>query len=280
MITIKDLSFRYHKIDVLKQISLNFERGKIYGLLGENGVGKTTLLKVISGLQPPYSGTCEVDGMESFARHPQMLQNICFLPDAQIPTTGKTPLQHIRWLAPFYPNYNESRFHELMKRLNVDADTKFRSMSLGMQKKSMIAVSLALGTDYLLLDEPTNGLDIPSKSELRRILAESIDENKTILISTHQVKDVENLLDTIIILTEREVLLNCDTDVICRKLCFQYSDCQEPQALYSEPHPGGYINVTRNIEQAESQLNIEALFNAVIRNRETIKEIFNDKWVQ
>lgn len=274
MIEIRNLDFSYKKTPVFHNINLTFKPGSIYGLLGENGVGKTTLLKIISGLQQPQVGVCMVDGRPSFDREPQFLQNIVFLPDEVTLPDNSTPASYVSELAPFYPNYAYGTFLHLMQEMEVDSERKFKEMSYGQQKKSLIACALSLGTDYVLLDEPTNGLDIPSKADFRTILSKRMGENTTIIISTHQVKDVENLIDPIIILTHDDVLLNASIETITQKLSFTYDTTQAPDALYSEQQPGGYMNVCVNKEGVESQVNIEGLFNAVLRNRETIKKLF------
>jgi ABC-2 type transport system ATP-binding protein len=174
----------------------------------------------------------------------------------------------------FYPNYDENLFHELCKEMEVDPTRKFAELSFGQQKKCLIATALALNTDYLLLDEPTNGLDIPSKTLFRQVIAKHATENRTIIISTHQVKDVENLIDPIVILNSNAVLLDASVQRIQQKLFFEYGGEQRPDALYSEMQPGGFLNVVPNQTGEESQLNIEALFNAVLRNKNTIKELF------
>lgn len=275
MIDIKNLSFGYKKTPVFEGISLQFEKGKIYGLLGENGVGKTTLLKLICGLQRPEQGSCMVDGLVSFDRKPEMLRNILFMPDEVMLPYDATPIKYVKELAPFYPRYDEGVFRNMMQELEVEPDRRFKEMSFGQQKKSLIAASLSLGTDYVLLDEPTNGLDIPSKSDLRRILSKRTGEETAIIISTHQVKDVENLIDPIIILSQKDVLLNATMEEIAGKLCFTYSEQPLEGALYSEMLPGGVLNVMENVDGEESQVNIEALFNAVLRNRERINRMFN-----
>lgn len=274
MIQIKNLSFGYKKSPVLSNIDLSFEKGHIYGLLGENGVGKTTLLKLISGLQKPQQGLCMVDDFVSFDRKPEFLQNIFFMPDEAVLPYNSTPNKYVHELESFYPGYLESTFVSLMKEMQVDPDKSFKTMSYGQQKKSLIACALSLGTDYVLLDEPTNGLDIPSKADFRRLLTQMTDERKTIIISTHQVKDVENLIDPIIILCQNEVLLNASMERITEKLFFEYGGMPRADALYSEMQPAGCMNVVANTEGEESQVNIEALFNAVLRNRETIKSLF------
>ena len=274
MIEIKNLDFSYKKTPVFNDINLSFPQGAIYGLLGENGVGKTTLLKIICGLQRPVQGTCTVDGITSHDRLPEMLQRIVFLPDEVTLPDNTTPQRYVDELAPFYPTFSQGTFLHLMQELEVEPDRKFREMSFGQQKKSLIAASLSLGTDYVLLDEPTNGLDIPSKAQFRSILSKIVDEGKTIIISTHQVKDVENLIDPIVILSHNAVLLDASVREITEKLCFEYGGEERDDALYSELMPGGYLNVVPNTTGEESQMNIEALFNAVLRNKSKINELF------
>ena len=277
MIEISNLTFCYKRVPVFQNISLTFKPGFIYGLLGENGVGKTTLFKLICGLQRPQQGSCHVDLFTPADRDPLFLQNIVFLPDAMALPEDKTPLHYVNELRPFYPTFSQEQFLALMQELEVDPKRKFNEMSLGQQKKSLIACALSLGTEYILLDEPTNGLDIPSKAQLRSILAKRMQDTTTIIIATHQVRDVENLIDPIIILTMDDVLLNASISEIGQKLHFEYGSAQNPEALYSEAQPGGYLNVVKNDSLGESQVNIEALFNTVLRNKKTIKEMFSTK---
>ena len=280
MITINNLDFSYKNAAVFKNISLEFKEGNVYGLLGENGVGKTTLLKIISGLQFPQSGTCTVDDFIPSERYPYFLQNIFYLPE-EVVTEETTPEKFINKLGVFYPRYDHSYFLNLMKELEVDATKKFNAMSYGQKKKSLLACALSLRTDYLLLDEPTNGLDIPSKALFRKVILQhgvSTDftdlHGTTIIISTHQVKDVENLIDPIVILDHDEVLLNATFEEISQRLYFEYGAEKSDEALYSEMMPGGYINVLPNTFNMESKVNVEALFNAVRCNKKKIREIF------
>lgn len=277
MITLKNLDFSYKNAAVFKNISLEFKDGNVYGLLGENGVGKTTLLKIISGLQFPKSGTCIVDDFIPSERNPYFLQNIFYLPEEVI-TEDTTPEKFINKLGVFYPRYDHSYFLNLMKELEVDYTKKFDAMSYGQKKKSLLACALSLRTDYLLLDEPTNGLDIPSKALFRKVIlqhsTDAINSVPTIIISTHQVKDVENLIDPIVILEHDEVLLNSTFEEISQRLYFEYGAEKSDEALYSEMMPGGYINVLPNTFNMESKVNVEALFNAVRCNKKKIREIF------
>ena len=274
MIEIKNLGFSYKRVPVFDNISLSFDKGCIYGLLGENGVGKTTLLKIISGLQRPLSGCCTVDGVDSFKRLPSFLEDIVFLPDEVRLPNDITPAKYVGEWGRFYKNYSQGVFHELMHELDVDPDKRFREMSYGQVKKSLICCALSLGTSYVLLDEPTNGLDIPSKGDFRRILSKRADENTCIIVSTHQVKDVENLIDPIIIISNNDVLLNASVEEIAKRLYFEYGAAKRDDALYSETLPGGYMNVVCNDNGEESLINIEGLFNAVLKNQRIVKSMF------
>ena len=275
MITINTLDFSYKNAAVFKNISLNFKRGNVYGLLGENGVGKTTLLKLICGLQHPTAGTCTVDEFVPSERNPYFLQNIFFLPEEVI-TDDTTPEKFVKKLGVFYPRYDHEYFLNLMNELEVDATKKFDALSYGQKKKALLACALSLRTDYLLLDEPTNGLDIPSKALFRKVILQHCTDETTVIISTHQVKDVENLIDPIVILDHDEVLLNATFEEISSKLYFEYGAEKSDDALYSEMMPGGYINVLPNNFEMESKVNVEALFNAVRNNKKKIREIFKN----
>ena len=275
MITINTLDFSYKNVAVFKNISLNFKRGNVYGLLGENGVGKTTLLKLICGLQHPTAGTCTIDEFVPSERNPYFLQNIFFLPEEVI-TDDTTPEKFVKKLGVFYPRYDHEYFLNLMNELEVDATKKFDALSYGQKKKALLACALSLRTDYLLLDEPTNGLDIPSKALFRKVILQHCTDETTVIISTHQVKDVENLIDPIVILDHDEVLLNATFEEISSKLYFEYGAEKSDDALYSEMMPGGYINVLPNNFEMESKVNVEALFNAVRNNKKKIKEIFEN----
>ena len=284
MIAIKNLDFSYKNAAVFKNISLNFKEGNVYGLLGENGVGKTTLLKLICGLQQANAGSCTVDEFIPSERNPYFLQNIFYLPEEVI-TDDTTPELFVKKLGVFYPRYDHQYFIDLMQELEVDITRKFSALSYGQKKKALLACALSLRTDYLLLDEPTNGLDIPSKAKFRKVILEHSTDaaNKdaashvpTIIISTHQVKDVENLIDPIVILDHDEVLLDATFEEISSKLYFDYGTEKSGDALYSEMMPGGYINVLPNKFEMESKVNVEALFNAVRNNKKRIKEIFDN----
>ena len=273
MIEIKDLAFSYGSSNVLRNITMKLEAGKIYGLLGENGVGKTTLLTLLCGLKKLQTGSIDIDGYNPYERNPLFLEELFYLPDEVAPVNDRA----IRWAretGKFWPEFSLDKFDSLMSLFEVDSSLRMTKMSAGMLKKTYICFALACGTRYLFMDEPTNGLDIPSKAQFRSALLKYTREDSTIVISTHQVRDLENVIDPIIILDTRDVLLNASIEEISSALYFDYSQTLHPDSLYSEQLPGGFIQVRPNTSALESKVNIEALFNAAHRNKTLIKDIF------
>lgn len=276
MIEIKDLAFSYGKTPVLKSITTTLEEGRIYGLLGENGVGKTTLLTLLCGLKKVCSGSITTDGQNPFDRTPTMLQNQFYLPDEVLPIAMKAEC-FAKERGAFWPDYDHAKFLEIMKEFENDPAKKMNQMSAGQLKKTYISLALACGCKYIFMDEPTNGLDIPSKTQFRSAIMKYTSDDSTIVISTHQVRDLENIIDPIIILDRQDVLLNATVEEITSKLYFDYGTQLHPESLYSEQLPGGFIQVYPNTTGEDSKINVEALFNAVHKNKELIKGMFSNK---
>ena len=276
MIEIKDLAFSYGKTPILKSITTTLEEGRIYGLLGENGVGKTTLLTLLCGLKKVCSGSITTDGENPFDRTPTLLQNQFYLPDEVLPVAMKAEC-FAKERGAFWPDYDHSKFLEIMKEFENDPAKKMNQMSAGQLKKTYISLALACGCKYIFMDEPTNGLDIPSKTQFRSAIMKYTSDDSTIVISTHQVRDLENIIDPIIILDRQDVLLNASVEEITSKLYFDYGTQLHPESLYSEQLPGGFIQVYPNTTVEDSKINVEALFNAVHKNKELIKGMFSNK---
>lgn len=276
MIEIKDLAFSYGKTPILKSITTTLEEGRIYGLLGENGVGKTTLLTLLCGLKKVCSGSITTDGENPFDRTPTLLQNQFYLPDEVLPVAMKAEC-FAKERGAFWPDYDHSKFLEIMKEFENDPAKKMNQMSAGQLKKTYISLALACGCKYIFMDEPTNGLDIPSKTQFRSAIMKYTSDDSTIVISTHQVRDLENIIDPIIILDRQDVLLNASVEEITSKLYFDYGTQLHPESLYSEQLPGGFIQVYPNTTGEDSKINVEVLFNAVHKNKELIKGMFSNK---
>ena len=274
MVKINNLTFYYReRKPIFENVSFEMKNG-IYGLLGENGVGKTTLLRIISGLCFPKKGSCQVLGTETVLRNPDMLKQLYYLPEEFI-VPSQTVKSFVKLNSVFYPNFSNEQFNSYLDDFHLDIDSRMKELSFGQKKKVLIAFAISLNTPLTLLDGPTNGLDIPSKSQFRKVIASAFDENKCILISTHQVRDLESLIDPIIILDRNQVLLNNTVEEISKKLLFTYSTTRPEDALFTEQTMLGYTSVLENKYNEESTLNIEALFNAVVTNKEKIRNIFN-----
>ena len=273
MIDIDNITFSYGSNVVLKNITMHLEEGRIYGLLGENGVGKTTLLTLLCGLKKVKSGHIEIDGHIPFNREPSFLSLEYFLSDEVAPMPAEAE-KFASSYGRFWEKFDMSKFLELMQIFETDPKQKMNRMSFGQLKKTYISFALACNCKYLFMDEPTNGLDIPSKAQFRKAVTKYTSEDSTLLISTHQVRDLENIIDPIIILDRQDVLLNATVAEIVDKLTFDYSNEKNPHALYSEMTPGGSVQVYLNTGDEESKVNIEALFNTVHLHKELIKGLF------
>lgn len=276
MIEINNLAFSFPSRDVLQGINLRLEEGKFYGLLGENGVGKTTLLTLLCGLKKPKSGTILIDGRSPFDRQLSLLQEQFYLPD-EVLSVHATAAAFAREKGVFWPKFSMEVFQRLLEGFEVDARQRMDKMSAGQVKKTWISFALATGVRYYYLDEPTNGLDIPSKAQFRKAIMQFTHEDTTLIISTHQVRDLENVIDPIIILDSKEVLVNASIEEIESKLYFDYGQEANPAALYAEQTPGGLIQVYPNDRHAVSKINLEAFFNTVHHHKEEAKNLFGNQ---
>ena len=273
MIEINNLGFSYGPKAVLKNISMKVSEGNIYGLLGENGVGKTTLLTLLCGLKKPLEGTISVDGRDPFDRKPSLLSEQFYLPDEVSPVHAKA-IDFAKEHGVFWPNFSLDLFKVILAEFEVEANQRMDAMSAGQLKKAWISFALACKAKYYYLDEPTNGLDIPSKAQFRKAVTKYTTEDSTLIISTHQVRDLEEIIDPIIILDKEDVLLSASLQTITEKLFFDYGTEIHGDALYLENTPSGAIQVYPNTTGEESKVNLEALFNAVHSHKDVIKALF------
>lgn len=278
MIEIKNLCFGYKKSkNVLENVNLSLKKGRICGLLGKNGIGKTTLLKLICGLQFVDKGEIKVGEFIPSERKVAFLADMFFISE-ELYDSHLTIEKYVKTNSVFYPNFSQQDFDAYLKDFEIE-DTKqyLHKLSYGTRKKVFIAFGLACRCKLILLDEPTNGLDIPSKSQFRKVILSAMTDETCVIISTHQVRDLHNLIDTVLILDEKNVLLNATSEEICNKLFFGICDTlqSKDEMLYSEDDVRGVKFVKENTENEETSLDIEMLFNAALSNKSKFKELFS-----
>src|SRR6056297_1733795 len=275
-IEVSQLTFSYdQKHPLFKNLDMQLQMGNIYGLLGKNGAGKTTLLRILSGLLYSREGRVEVIGHEPSARSPELLSDIFFLPE-EFYLPALSALQYQAIYAPFYPKFDGQQFLQHLREFQIDAQHKLSALSYGQKKKFLLAFGLASNAALCILDEPTNGLDIPSKSQFRRVVAASVNEERMFLISTHQVRDMELLIDPVIIIDDARIIFQREYSEISKRLSIEKVNelpAGKP-VLFSQEELGGYRIVTEKTEADESVIDMETLFNAVIENPDAVNNVF------
>lgn len=265
MIAIENLTFGYKKKSLLyENFSFYLEPGRVCGLLGKNGVGKSTLLYLICGLLRPQSGKVLFRGFHSFKRLPSQTRELFLVPEEfDLP---KMPLsRYVKANATFYPRFSMEELEKNLDVFGMDLKQDLGALSMGQKKKIYMSFALATGVSLLVMDEPTNGLDIPGKSQFRKLIARNMNDRRSILISTHQVADIDRMLDQVVILDEEGVQLDESVKTLCEKLLFvERGDPAEfPELIYSQPTLEGCGMVLPNHTGQESRLNLELLFNAM-----------------
>ncbi|GAB3899390.1 ABC transporter ATP-binding protein [Larkinella knui] len=276
MIELTNLTFGYTpKKTMFRNLNLSIQPGSIYGLLGKNGAGKSSLLRLMGGMLFPTAGAVQVAGFTPRKREPAFFQELYFIPE-EIYLPSVSLNRYIDTMGPFYPKFNESQFRKYLSEFDVPPDQKLTAMSYGQKKKIIISFGLATNTRVLIMDEPTNGLDIPSKSQFRKIVSSSLTSDRLMLISTHQVRDLDNLIDGIVIIDENEILMNHSLTDIEERLMFSTLSAvtETDRVLYAEPSLRGYSVVMENVGQEDTKVDLERLFNAVVTNRSGIKTLF------
>jgi ABC-2 type transport system ATP-binding protein len=276
MIRIDHMTFHYKRKKLFNELNLEVENGSIYGLLGKNGAGKTTLLKTICGLIFAQQGGISIDGHNPAQRDPEFLSKVFFIPeDFTLPRqSGKT---YLELYAPMYPKFDRDAFDEYARELEIDpaACPNLMSLSFGQRKKFLIAFGLATNTPLLILDEPTNGLDIPSKRIFRNVLDKARSEHRSIIVSTHQVKDLEQVIDAMIILDNGKILVNCHARDVLAQMSVEMMPSTDGRndIVYAEQVPGGYTALVRKPAAPGAIVDLELLFNAALVSTEQIQSI-------
>jgi ABC-2 type transport system ATP-binding protein len=265
MIQIEQVGYDYQKKrPVFDNLSVRFQKGHIYGLLGKNGAGKSTMLRIAAGLLHPLRGKASVAGIDSSLRNPALLRQLLYIPEeVYLPSLGFAQFERI--YGAFYPRFSAEQFRHYLREFDVPATGMVNECSYGQQKKIFMSFALACNLDYLLMDEPTNGMDIPSKKQFRKVMAGYITEERLVIISSHQVRDLENLMDTIVIIDNSRILLYDSVDTLQERLYFGKTEVLPTHnLLYSEPVMGGHDVILLNDGHGFSALDTEKLFNAVL----------------
>ncbi len=276
-VTIENLSFSYGKNpEIFRNLSLKLDPGGIYGLLGRNGAGKTTLLRLLAGLLFPREGSCRVFEFEARRRFPGHLAGVYFVAE-EMPAPPLTIATYLGLYAPFYPRFDHAQFSRILEEFSLKRDSRLCDLSGGQRKKFYTAFGMATSTRLLIFDEPTNGLDIPAKSQFRKLLVEAVDSDRVIVISTHQARDLQNLIDPVLILDEGRLIFHQSMDSVNAKLAVRLSP-EEPDAgdhLFYERSIGGYAVLSENVQShGGGIIDLELLFNAVLRNKTRFDAIF------
>ena len=274
MLEINNLHFGYSRKTLLfRGLDLALQDGHVYGLLGKNGAGKSTLLKNMTGLAFPLKGHCLLNGVNVSDRPVAVLEDFFFIAE-ELFMPSLTPVEFVKNTAGFYPNFDQDNFYHYLKLLEVDQYGNLSRQSFGQQKKAMIAFGLATNTNLMIMDEPTNGLDIPSKVQFRKLIASVQTENRCIVISTHQVRDLESLIDTMLVLHNGEILVNSPIGEVEEKLIFGiYSNSADISALYEEVNIRGKNVILPNTTKEFSKVDIELLFNGIISGNQSLLKI-------
>ncbi len=277
MLNIKNLNFRYSRKgkQTISDFNLTLTEGGIYGLLGENGAGKSTLLHIIMGLLTPESGKVTFNGENTRKRLPSVLADMYIVPEE-----NELPQIHLltfaRKYGALYPKFSMEDMYRHLSTFGITGNPRLDKLSMGQKKKITLSFAMACNTSLLIMDEPTNGLDIPSKSAFRKFIVESINDDRIFLISTHQVRDVSNILDHIIIMDSSRVLLNENISEIQSKMKFTNTSNKSEieNAYFSLPSLGGATVIMPNLDNIDTEVNLETLFTFAVEQPEKLNSIF------
>lgn len=278
-LSIENLSFRYsrRRPEVLQQMNLQFQEGGVVGLLGPNGAGKSTLLYLIAGALTPTRGTVAYDGIPTRLRRAQTLSEIYLVAEeAQLPRMSLA--KYTSLYSAFYPDFNAEVMEMALKEFDMFEPERLDSLSMGQKKKILLSFAFACNTPVVLLDEPTNGLDIPGKAAFRRLVARLCTDDRLFLISTHQVRDLDRILDSVLIMNERRMLLNESMAQLQSRFKFMRGVQEAPaDAIYTLPAITGFDTMCVNNDDTETEVNLEILFEATLKAPDKINGILADK---
>jgi len=276
MLQINQISFSYnkHRGELFHDFSLELNAGSVYGLLGKNGAGKSTLIYLMTGLLTPKSGEALLDGVNVRKRLPQTMSDIFLIPE-EFDMPRLTLKKYVDINAPFYPRFSKEDMERYLDIFEMGGmmDVKLNALSMGQKKKVFMSFAFATNTRVLIMDEPTNGLDIPSKSQFRKLVTSGMAEDKLMLISTHQVRDISDILDHVTIIDQSKVLLNASFADVTKRLAFR-PQREGDQPIFAQPSTFGTMVAVPAEPDEETNVDLEMLFNATLQNPEAINNLF------
>lgn len=268
MITIKNLHFHYSKRNtpVIHQLSATLLPNQIYGLLGLNGAGKTTLLKLIAGIAFPKEGAIQAFDKIPRERDIDFLSDLYFFED-EVDLPLWLLQKWVKVYSSLYPKFDHALFKELLALFDVQMHKHIGNLSYGQKKKLNIAFGIATRARILLMDEPTNGLDIPSKVQLRKVLAKYTSEDAIVIISTHQIRDIHTLIDHLLILQDQHFIVDHPLESLSRTFKVTTAPQDGEIIIHEEETIQGKKYLVKCLQQQEEHVfDIEFFFNAIICN--------------
>ena len=214
ILEIKDLNKSYGKKQILKDINITLEKGKIIGLLGKNGVGKTTLIKLINDLLTPTSGEILVNGKKVGVESKKI---ISYLPERTYLNKQMKVSEVIEFFKDFYEDFDEKKAIKLLKDLDLDVNEHLSKMSKGMQEKVQLVLVMSRNADLYILDEPLGGVDPATRDYILDTILSNFNEGASVIISTHLISDIERILDEVIFIDKGKIILQSDADKLRKK---------------------------------------------------------------
>jgi ABC-2 type transport system ATP-binding protein len=209
VIEVKDVTKKYGRKKVLKGVSFTAEKGKITCLIGINGVGKTTIMKAIMALTPIDSGEILIGGEKIYKGS---YEKIAFIPDAITMLPQMKIRDAFTFMADFYNSWNQERASELLQFFKLNENDRISDLSKGNTAKLNLLLGLALDVDYVLMDEPFSGIDIFSREQIANVFTSHLIEDRGVIITTHEINDIEHLIDKVVLLDEGVIVKEFDTE--------------------------------------------------------------------
>lgn len=279
MLKANNLTFTYprRRTRVLDHLSLEIQPGGIYGMLGLNGVGKTTLLALMAGLLTPSQGCVELNGVDVRRRLTTTLGEIFFVPE-EFSLPSMTIGRYAELTGKFYPRYSQEDLKRCLEAFGLHTHLRIQDLSMGQRKKAFLSFAISCNTSLLLLDEPTNGLDAPGRKALRGLLASMVDDTRSVILSTHQIPEIQNVIDHVIVLREGKILFNVPLSTVSERLRFEVTSAPDiiAEALYRQPVFRGNLVILPNDAGRDSEIDLESLFYFSNEQPETVSRILNN----